>query len=357
MNEILKENYNQNYLLYDIIEKMPKYIILNEQLIKLITDQYTKYNEKSFTINSLFSIFEYFEDLCWEEIQKNIPQDYMLDLPKDIKKVIFNYFNTISLEKKIITRINLSEALRKLISRSIAGTRQETDIKSDLELKLYISREDLWSQEILNNDLFVEEIDKIFGKEILVGHCYCMYKLIKNNDINLDDIFKEEKNEEKEENKEKKEEDKNKNLEEELNEEDDLISKEKENKILDESEFSQKEFLKMGNDDAKNNEESEEEEMDLWGKNRNNLNEIKLGANNKTSERIKLLDNNGTKEEIEPNGQGNKVNEVSLYGFQALQSSEIPIKKPNKNTRRNNNLVKRKKCPGKCDCDDYCSIF
>ena len=357
MNEILKENYNQNYLLYDIIEKMPKYIILNEQLIKLITDQYTKYNEKSFTINSLFSIFEYFEDLCWEEIQKNIPQDYMLDLPKDIKKVIFNYFNTISLEKKIITRINLSEALRKLISRSIAGTRQETDIKSDLELKLYISREDLWSQEILNNDLFVEEIDKIFGKEILVGHCYCMYKLIKNNDINLDDIFKEEKNEEKEENKEKKEEDKNKNLEEELNEEDDLISKEKENKILDESEFSQKEFLKMGNDDAKNNEESEEEEMDLWGKNRNKLNEINLGGNNKTSERIKLLDNNGTKEEIEPNGQGNKVNEVSLYGFQALQSSEIPIKKPNKNTRRNNNLVKRKKCPGKCDCDDYCSIF
>jgi hypothetical protein len=226
-----------------------------------------------------------------------------------------------------------------------------------LELKLYISREDLWSQEILNDNLFVEEIDKIFGKEILVGHCYCMYKLIKNNDINLDDIFKEEKNEEKEENKEKKEEDKNKNLEEELNEEDDLISKEKENKILDESEFSQKEFLKMGNDDAKNNEESEEEEMDLWGENRNKLNEINFGGKNKTSERIKLLDNNGTKEEIEPNGQGNKVNEVSLYGFQALQSSEIPIKKPNKNTRRNNNLVKRKKCPGKCDCDDYCSIF
>ena len=41
----------------------------------------------------------------------------------------------------MVTRISLSEALRKLISRSIAGTRQEIDIKSDLELKLYINRE------------------------------------------------------------------------------------------------------------------------------------------------------------------------------------------------------------------------
>jgi hypothetical protein len=280
----------------------------------------------------------------------------MLDLPKDIKKVIFNYFNTISLEKKIITRINLSEALRKLISRSIAGTRQETDIKSDLELKLYISREDLWSQEILNDNLFVEEIDKIFGKEILVGHCYCMYKLIKNNDINLDGIFKEEKNEEKEENKENKEEEKNKIKEDELNEEEDLISKEKENKILDESEFSHKEFLKMENDDGKNNQESEEEEeMDLWGKNRNNLNQLNLGAKTQTSERIVLLDPNGTKDGNEPNEQANKVNDISLYGFQALQGSEIPRKTTNKN--KNNALVKRKKCLDKCKCDDDCSIF
>ena len=62
MNEILKENYNQNYLLFDIIEKLPKYIILNEQLIKLIKDRYVEHKEKSFIINSLFSIFEYFED-------------------------------------------------------------------------------------------------------------------------------------------------------------------------------------------------------------------------------------------------------------------------------------------------------
>ena len=132
MNEILKENYNQNYLLYDIIEKLPQYIILNEQLIKLITDRYLEYNEQSFTINSLFSIFEYFEDLCWDDIQKNIPLDYMLELSKTIIKIIYDYFNTLSLEKKIITRFNLSEALRKLISRSIAGSRQEIDIKSDL---------------------------------------------------------------------------------------------------------------------------------------------------------------------------------------------------------------------------------
>jgi hypothetical protein len=61
MNEILKENYEQNYLIYDIIQKIPKYIILNEELIRLIEDRYNK-SKNSFTINSLVSIFEYFEE-------------------------------------------------------------------------------------------------------------------------------------------------------------------------------------------------------------------------------------------------------------------------------------------------------
>ena len=62
-----------------------------------------------------------------------------------------------------------------------------------MELKLYITREDLWSQEILNENLSIEEVDKIFNQEILVGHCFCMYKLLKYNDINIDKLLKEEK--------------------------------------------------------------------------------------------------------------------------------------------------------------------
>ena len=377
MNEILKENYNQNYLLYDIIEKLPKYIILNEQLIKLIKDRYIEHKEQSFIINSLFSIFEYFEDLCWDEIQKNIPIDYMLELPKSVKTIIYNYFNTISLEKKIITRFNLSEALRKLISRSIAGSRQEIDIKSDLELKLYISREDLWIQDILNEDSFIEEVDKIFNPEILVGHCFCMYKLLKNNDINIDEILKEEK-----ENKNNQEnEDKDDiNKDEELNLDKKSDKKEKEKNNLDESEFSHKSLLKIDSVSNKEKEdEEEEEEMNLYPKNANNKNkinqintnsrnEINIQTKNQNSERKDLLDNNlntfDFNKNIEQNGISPNFNNIILYGKQALRGSIISNNE-NENARNNNNIKRNKsvkekiicdKCD-KCKCKYNCFIF
>ena len=105
MNEIIKENYDQNYLIYNIIEKLPKYIILNEELVKLIKNKYKNSEDKaSFTVNSLVTFFEYFEDLCWNEIKKNIPQDYQIELDEDLKKYILNYFDIIKNEKKLITK-------------------------------------------------------------------------------------------------------------------------------------------------------------------------------------------------------------------------------------------------------------
>ena len=167
MNEIIKENYDQNHLIYKIIESLPNYIILNDELVKLFRSKY-EYNQedKIFTINTLVSIFEYFEALCWKEMQKNILLDYKLEIDEKTKQYIIDYFNKIN-EEKLINRQKFTTALRRLISRSIAGSRQEIDIKSELALKLYMSREDLWSKEIMDNILFDGEIDQICKDEIL----------------------------------------------------------------------------------------------------------------------------------------------------------------------------------------------
>ena len=181
MNEIIKENYDQNYLLYDIVKKLPKYIILNEDIIKLMDDNYNDKN--SFTINSLVSFFEYFEDLCWNQIKKHIPSNYQLEINDNTKQYILNSIN----QCKKINKKNFTTALRKLISRSIAGARQDIDMKSDLKLKMYIKREDLWNNNLLKNKLFTQEIDTIFKQEILVGHCWKLYNLFEgenNNDNN-----------------------------------------------------------------------------------------------------------------------------------------------------------------------------
>ena len=183
MNEILKENYNQNYLIYRVIESLPKYIILNEELVKLFKSKY-EYNpeEQAFTINTLVSIFEYFEALCWKEMQKNILFDYKLELSEDIKNYINEYFNKLT-EDKLINKEKFTNALRRLISRSLAGSRQDIDIKSEAALKLYMTREDLWSKETMDNILFDGEIDQICKDNITIGHCFNLYNLLDGDSI------------------------------------------------------------------------------------------------------------------------------------------------------------------------------
>ena len=183
MNEILKENYNQNYLIYKVIESLPKYIILNEELVKLFKSKY-EYNpeEQAFTINTLVSIFEYFEALCWKEMQKNILFDYKLELSEDIKNYINEYFNKLT-EDKLINKEKFTNALRRLISRSLAGSRQDIDIKSEAALKLYMTREDLWSKETMDNILFDGEIDQICKDNITIGHCFNLYNLLDGDSI------------------------------------------------------------------------------------------------------------------------------------------------------------------------------
>ena len=61
MNEIIKDNYEQNHLIYKIIEKLPNYIILNGEFTKLLKNRINKNPEdKCFSVNALVSIFVFF---------------------------------------------------------------------------------------------------------------------------------------------------------------------------------------------------------------------------------------------------------------------------------------------------------
>ena len=204
MNEILKENYQQNYLLYDIIQNIPKYVILNDELIKLIENRYNK-SKFSFTINSLVSIFEYFEELCWESIKKYIPEDFKTPIDSKIIKNIRNYFGKIKDDKKkLINKIIFTKAIRKLISRYIVGTRQETDIKPEIELKLHIIKPEFWPKYIIDdNDAFNLQIDEIFNSKINVEQSLELYNSLQGdeNQFKKTSIVYKKEEEEKEEKK------------------------------------------------------------------------------------------------------------------------------------------------------------
>lgn len=169
MNEIVKENYNSEHLIYKIIENLPKFIILNQTLVKFFKDKYEYYmEEKIFTINTLVSIFEYFEALCWDDIKKDVLEDYKIEISFESKQYILNYFKENKNEKTLINKMNFTSALRKLISRSIAGSRQEIENESKAKLKLYIDQYQLWDQEIVEKELFQPEILKIVKDDLIV---------------------------------------------------------------------------------------------------------------------------------------------------------------------------------------------
>ena len=182
MKEIINDNYSQNEIIYDIIQKLSKYIKLNQELIQFLKEHKDLGNKDAFTVKTLVPIFEYFEKLCWEDIKKKVLPDYQLEINEDIKNHILNYFD-INEDNKVIDKRNFATALRKLISRYLSGLRQDIDIDSSKNLMLYIFKEDLWDKDIINSEEFEKEIKEILSIEIQIGQCFKLYNLIGEDDF------------------------------------------------------------------------------------------------------------------------------------------------------------------------------
>ena len=189
MKEIINDNYKQNELVYNVIEKLSKYIKLNEELVEFLKRHKNFGAQNSFTVITLVRIFEYFEKLCWENIKKTVQLDYQLELSEEIKIHILNYFNK-NEKEKLIKKKDFAMALRKFISRYLSGLRQDVDIDSNLQLRQYICREDLWDKVMIESETFIKEINEICLLGIKIGHCFNLYNLIeeeenKNDEINI----------------------------------------------------------------------------------------------------------------------------------------------------------------------------
>ena len=195
MNSILKENYEANDLIFNIINNLNEYITINKELKKMFKDAHEYFiDEPIFSIDCLVSIFEYFECLCWQDMKQYILKDYQLSISEETKKYLKEYFVKNKDNKdKIINEKNLTTALRRLISRYIVGSRQEIDIKPDSQLKLYIKREDLWQKELMegnNEDKFTNEIFFICIDDITIGNCFDMYNFLEGDNFWNEEIEK-----------------------------------------------------------------------------------------------------------------------------------------------------------------------
>ena len=195
MNQLILDNYDPEKYLFEIINNLPHFIIINEELKELLGIGFG-FDKKTFKINTLIPMYEYFENLCWKEMKKQISPAFKLELEEKDKESIIDYFEkNKNDEKKIINKKNFTTALRRLISRFLISSRQEEEIKPELNLSSYIGREELWSINILNNDIFLNEIFDICKNGIKVGMSYRLYEILGGDKIlcnelgiNLDEL-------------------------------------------------------------------------------------------------------------------------------------------------------------------------
>ena len=183
MKQLIIDDYDPNGFIYEIIENLPQYIILNQELKNMLEMQFQQ-KQNTFRINTLISVFEYFENFCWEEMKKHISPVFQLKLDDKIKQDVIDYFKKNDTnDKKIINKQNFTTALRRLIARYLLSSRQETQINPDLKLRTNIGREEFWNKDIINKDSFMKEIWDICNENITIGNSYTLYETLGGDNI------------------------------------------------------------------------------------------------------------------------------------------------------------------------------
>ena len=174
---IQEENFSNEYTISDVINKMPKFIHLEE------IEQLIKNNKKLFTVNSFIDLYNKFEHLCWDEIKGNINEQYKKPLTEQEKKNLEKYFNNPNGEC-LINKLNLSTALRRYISKYLSGLIEEIIIKDDRDLLEELKKPELWDYSFAINPLFEKEIEimkKCF--KVTVGHAMDLYNVLGGDEI------------------------------------------------------------------------------------------------------------------------------------------------------------------------------
>ena len=141
------------------------------------------------------NIFFYFEHLCFEELTKTLQFEYQAKIEKNLENKIKEELiaNVTKKEDKLFIR-DLSAALRRFISRYLAGTSQTTDINENISLEYQLIRIDLWEEKYgkMNNlDELISQ--KIRSFNLKVGQAFELYNIIGDEDKKeIQEMIKEE---------------------------------------------------------------------------------------------------------------------------------------------------------------------
>ena len=175
-----KESYYKNEeKIKNIISNYSQYLKLSKE-----TENFFKNEGKEIGIDKLMHLLFIFEHLCFNELSKNIQEDFKLEIQKKTKKLI---------EKNLIKNYNiklfsikdLGAAVRRYISRYLIGITERTEMDNYRKLGVELTRDELWDNKIINIDNFEEIVlDKLKEYNLTAGQAFQFYELIGNEDKN-----------------------------------------------------------------------------------------------------------------------------------------------------------------------------
>jgi hypothetical protein len=155
----------------DIIEELPDYVTISKECVDF-------FQKQKITVAELIELYSYIELLCFKPIIKNLRKHYKQKIDVDKAEKINKLFDERKI--KIITKTSLATACRKLISRYLVSTRDDTDFSENNKLDLYLKREELWNLETWKNleDKITQELDILGKEELTLGQSYELYNLL-----------------------------------------------------------------------------------------------------------------------------------------------------------------------------------
>ncbi len=161
-----------------ILSKAPSYLKITSDCLNFFKNE-----GKELTLNKLMNIFCFIEYLCFNDLVESLQPEYRMEISND---VIYN------IREKLLAQRNpddkytigdLAAAVRRYISRYLAGKRQTTDIDEKRDLAYELWRNDLWDEAIgkLENldDLITGQLNEF---KLKVGQAYAFYQIIGDKD-------------------------------------------------------------------------------------------------------------------------------------------------------------------------------
>ena len=173
--------------IYQIIQNIPEHINVDENIKTLFN------NNKEIKINQLVRVFEFFEHLCWNQIKDNLLDEFMKPLEEAKIKLIDDYYKNNNDNKNNIKKLELAGAVRKFISRYLAGKRSQSEIGEDKMLFDYLIRVDLWERNI-DAPNFEKEFFELSKFKITVGEGKDFYDKLGGDNERLNLFYKNEEN-------------------------------------------------------------------------------------------------------------------------------------------------------------------